>query len=195
MNQLQVYSQFFFVIKISLWYRCMWIFIKIVRLLFEIFDIQNFPISQSRFLCRMISRENCFNDFKIWWRCRVCILFECVLRVKEFVYEFQIFEVKTDSALISNLNFSWTRTALCILENGNDTWYVCVLFTCFCVLLSLIYSALHRYMKLARYSGQLEAEKYVNGIMQFIDNFVCGIGNIFVKFHQETLSTIQNKCY
>ena len=36
----------------------MLIFIKIVRLLFEIFDIPNFPISQSRFLCRMISREN-----------------------------------------------------------------------------------------------------------------------------------------
>ena len=67
----------------------MWIFIKIVRLLFEIFDIQNFPISQNRFLCRMISRENCFNFFKIWWRCRVCILFECVLRVEEFVNEFQ----------------------------------------------------------------------------------------------------------
>ena len=41
----------------------MWIFIKIVRLLFEIFDIQNFPTSQSRFLCRMISRESCFNFF------------------------------------------------------------------------------------------------------------------------------------
>ena len=27
--------------------------------------------------------------------------------------------------------------------------------------------------------------------MKFIDNFVCGIGNIFVKFHQETVSTIQ----
>ena len=67
----------------------MWILINIVRLLLEIFDIQNFPISQSRFLCRMISRENCFNFFKIWWRCRVCILFECVLRVAEFVYEFQ----------------------------------------------------------------------------------------------------------
>ena len=60
-----------------------------VRLLLEIFDIQNFPISQSRFLYRRISRENCFNFFKIWWRCRVCILFECVPRVEEFVYEFQ----------------------------------------------------------------------------------------------------------
>ena len=59
-----------------------------VLLLFEIFDIQIFPISQSRF-CRMISRENCFNFSKIWWRCRVCILFVCVLRVEEFVYEFQ----------------------------------------------------------------------------------------------------------
>ena len=64
-------------------------------------------------------------------------------------------------------------------------------------------------MKLARYSGQLEAEKYVsqyfwlhfdinrvlsfiNGNIKFIDNFVYGIGNIFVKFHQETLSIIQN---
>ena len=28
--------------------------------------------------------------------------------------------------------------------------------------------------------------------MKFIDYFVCGIGNIFVKFHQETLSIIQN---
>ena len=37
----------------------------------------------------MISRENRFNFFKIWWNCRVCILFECVLRVEEFVYEFQ----------------------------------------------------------------------------------------------------------
>ena len=27
--------------------------------------------------------------------------------------------------------------------------------------------------------------------MQFIDNFVCGIGNVFVKFHQETLYIIQ----
>ena len=57
----------------------------------------------------------------------VCILFKCVLRVKEFLYEFQRFEVKTDLALFSNHNFSWTRTALCILENGND-----VLFTYFC---------------------------------------------------------------
>ena len=37
----------------------------------------------------MISRENSFNFFKIQWRCRVCTLFECVLRVEEFVYEFQ----------------------------------------------------------------------------------------------------------
>ena len=64
-------------------------------------------------------------------------------------------------------------------------------------------------MKLARYAGQLKAEKYVeqyfrlhlhinrvlffiNENMQFIDNFVCGTGNIFVKFHRETLSIIQN---
>ena len=28
--------------------------------------------------------------------------------------------------------------------------------------------------------------------MKFINNFVCSIGNIFMKFHQETLSIIQN---
>ena len=142
----------------------MWIFIKIVWLLFEIFDIQNFPISQSRFLCRMISRENCFNFFKIWWRCRVCILFECVLRVEEFVYEFQRYlrlKLIQPSFQIVIFRERNTQTALCIVENGNDACYVCVLLTCFCLLLRLIYCALHRYMKLARYSDQLEAEKYV----------------------------------
>ena len=138
------------------------IFIKMVRLLFEMFDIQNFPISQSRFLCHMISRENCLNFFKIWWRCRVCILFKCVLRVEEFVYELQrYFRLKLIQPSLQIIIFSWTRTALCILENGNDACCVCMLFTCFYFLLRLIYSALHRYMKLARYCGQLEAEKYV----------------------------------
>ena len=33
---------------------------------------------------------------------------------------------------------------------------------------------------------------FINGNMKFIDNFVCGIGNIFVKFYKETLSVIQN---
>ena len=33
---------------------------------------------------------------------------------------------------------------------------------------------------------------FINGNMKFIDNFVYGIGNTFVKFHQETLSIIQN---
>ena len=33
---------------------------------------------------------------------------------------------------------------------------------------------------------------FINGNMKFIDTFVCGIGNIFVNFHQETLSIIQN---
>ena len=28
--------------------------------------------------------------------------------------------------------------------------------------------------------------------MKFIDNFVCGIGNIFLEFDKETLSIIQN---
>ena len=77
-----------------------------------------------------------------------------------------------------------------------------MLFTYFCFLLRVIYSALHRYMKLARYAGQLEVEKYVeqyfwwhsdikgvlsfiNGNMKFIDNFVCSIGNIFVKFYHK----------
>ena len=32
----------------------------------------------------------------------------------------------------------------------------------------------------------------INGNVKFIDNFVCGVGNIFVKFHEETLSIIQN---
>ena len=133
---------------------CPWIFIKIVRLLFEIFDIQNFTISQSHFLCRMISRENSFNFFKIWWRYRVCILFKFVLRVKRIrLWILEILEVKTDLALFSNRNFSCTRTALCILANGNDTCYVCVLFTCLCFLLRLIYSAFHRFMELVRYSG------------------------------------------
>ena len=36
-----------------------------------------------------------------------------------------------------------------------------MLFTYFCFLLRLIYSALHRYMKLARYADELEAEKYI----------------------------------
>ena len=131
----------------------MWIFIKIVRLLFEIFDIQNFPISQSRFLCRMIRRENCFNFFKSWWRCRVCILFECVLRVEEFVYEFQRYLRLKLIQPSFQIVFFVNANALCILENGNDVCYVCLLFTCFCFLLMLIYSALHRYMELARYSG------------------------------------------
>ena len=85
----------------------------------------------------------------------------------------------------------------------------CCLPTGFCFLLRLIYSVLHRHMKLARYASQLEAEKYVeqylclhldinrvlsfiNGQIKFIDNFVCSIGNMFVKFHQEILSIIQN---
>ena len=54
--------------------------------------------------------------------------------------------------------FEEKKSFICILENGNDS---CVLFTCFYFLLRLIYSALHRYMKLARYVGQLEVEKYV----------------------------------
>ena len=33
---------------------------------------------------------------------------------------------------------------------------------------------------------------FINGNTKFMDNFVCGIGNIFVKFHQETLFIIQN---
>ena len=62
-------------------------------------------------------------------------------------------------------------------------------------------------MKLARYAGQLGAEKYfwlhfdinrvlsfMNGNIKFIDNLVCGISNIIVKFYQETLFIIQNKC-
>ena len=98
-----------------------------------------------------------------------------------------------------------------LYKNGNDACYVCVLFICFCFLLRLIYSALHRYMKLARYAGQLDTEEYVqqyfqlhfnvnrvlffiNGNMQFVANFVHGIVIIFVKFYQETLSIIQNKC-
>ena len=71
----------------------------------------------------------------------------------------EIFEVKTDLSLFSKRNFS--GTALYILENGNDTCYACGLLTCFCFLLRLIYSALHRYMKLAKYAGQLQAEKDV----------------------------------
>ena len=137
-------------IQTCLWCRCMWIFIKIVRLLFEIFDFQNFPISQSRFLCRMISRENCFNVFKIWWRCRVCILFKCVLRVNQFIYEFQRY-----------FRLKLIQPSFQIVIFRERERLQCVLFTCFCFLLRLIYSALHRYMKFARYSGQLEAEKYV----------------------------------
>ena len=55
-----------------------------------------------------------------------------------------LFEIKTDLALFSNRNFS--GTALCIIENGNDACYACMLFTCFCFLLRLIYSELHRYL-------------------------------------------------
>ena len=80
-------------------------------------------------------------------------------RVKNCLLISELFEVKTDLALFSKRNFS--GMSLCILENGNDACYVCVLFTCFCFLLRLIYSALHRYMKLAKYAGQLEVEKYV----------------------------------
>ena len=29
-------------------------------------------------------------------------------------------------------------------------------------------------------------------VLKFIDSFVCGIGNIYVKFNQETLFIIQN---
>ena len=65
--------------------------------------------------------------------------------------------VKTHLAVFSNRNFS----GICILENRNDACYACVLFTCFCFLLRLIYSALYRYMKLAIYADQLEDEKYV----------------------------------
>ena len=32
----------------------------------------------------------------------------------------------------------------------------------------------------------------INASIKFVDNFVCGIGNISVKFHQETLFIIQN---
>ena len=48
-----------------------------------------------------------------------------------------------------------------MLENGNDARYVRVLFTCFCFLLRLIYSALCRNTKLAKYVRLLEAEKYL----------------------------------
>ena len=139
----------------------MWIFIKIIRLLFEIFDIQNFPNSQIRFLCRMISRENCFNIFKIWWRCRVCILFKCVLRVKEFVYEFQRYlRLKLIQPSFKIVIFRGRERLYVYTKVWN--WRVLrVLFTCFCFLLRLIYRALQWYMKLARYSDQLEAEKYV----------------------------------
>ena len=53
------------------------------------------------------------------------------------------------------------REWLYIKEDEDDARSACQLFTCFCFLLRLIYSALHRYMQLARYAGQLEAEKYV----------------------------------
>ena len=93
------------------------------------------------------------------------------------------------------------------MEMPRATRACCLL--AFIFLLRLIYSALHRYTKLARYAGQLEVEKYfyqyiwlqfdinrvlsfINGNMKFIDNFVCGISNIFVKCHQDTLSIIQN---
>ena len=70
-----------------------------------------------------------------------------------------MFEVKTILALFSIRNC--LGTASCILENGNDAFYACVLLTCLCFLLRIIYSTLHRYMKLAKYAGQLEAEKYI----------------------------------
>ena len=47
----------------------------------------------------------------------------------------KIFEVKTDLALFSNHNFS--GMALCILENGNDACYVCMLLTGFFVKVNL----------------------------------------------------------
>ena len=93
------------------------------------------------------------------------IYYMCSYGKKICLLNSEIFEVKNDLSLFSKRNFS--GTALCILENGNDMCYACVLLTCFCFLLRLIYSALHRYTK-------------------FIDNFVCSIGSIFIKFHQES---------
>ena len=33
---------------------------------------------------------------------------------------------------------------------------------------------------------------FIHGNVKFIENFVCGIGNTFLKCHQETLSIVQN---
>ena len=136
MNQLQVHRQF------CLWYRY-------------------YVCEFCRFLCRMISRENCFNFFKIWWRCRVCILFECVLRVEEFVYEFQKYSrLKLVQPSFQIVIFREHERLYVYYRKWKWRMLRGVLFTCFCFLLRLIYSALHRYIKLARYSDQLEAEKY-----------------------------------